>query len=406
MKSIEGKGDGNMNTKLKKYSTLIVSSALLLGTLTACGAKDDKSSSGSGDTIKIGLNLELSGNVASYGSGIAAGAELAIKEINDAGGIDGKKIETVKVDNKSDAAEATSAALKLATQDKVIAQIGSATSGNTVAAVQVADQNKMPLISPSGTSTTVTVNDDGSVNEYAFRTCFIDPFQGKIAAQFATDTLKAKNVAIFADSSSDYAKGLAKAFKEEIEAKGGTVVAEESYVAKDTDFKSTLTRLKSKNPDFIYIPGYYEEVGLIAKQARAAGIDTPLMGGDGWDSPKLVELAGKEALNNTYFTNHYSSEDPDEKIQKFVKAFKEANKDKAPDAFNALGYDSVYWLKDAIERAGSTKGEDIQKALAETKDLSLVTGTFSVDEDHNTIKSATVLEFKDGKQVFNTKVEP
>lgn len=395
-----------MNTKLKKYSTLIVSSALLLGTLTACGAKDDKSSSGSGDTIKIGLNLELSGNVASYGSGIAAGAELAIKEINDAGGIDGKKIETVKVDNKSDAAEATSAALKLATQDKVIAQIGSATSGNTVAAVQVADQNKMPLISPSGTSTTVTVNDDGSVNEYAFRTCFIDPFQGKIAAQFATDTLKAKNVAIFADSSSDYAKGLAKAFKEEIEAKGGTVVAEESYVAKDTDFKSTLTRLKSKNPDFIYIPGYYEEVGLIAKQARAAGIDTPLMGGDGWDSPKLVELAGKEALNNTYFTNHYSSEDPDEKIQKFVKAFKEANKDKAPDAFNALGYDSVYWLKDAIERAGSTKGEDIQKALAETKDLSLVTGTFSVDEDHNTIKSATVLEFKDGKQVFNTKVEP
>lgn len=395
-----------MNTKLKKYSTLIVSSALLLGTLTACGAKDDKSSSGSGDTIKIGLNLELSGNVASYGSGIATGAELAIKEINDAGGIDGKKIETVKVDNKSDAAEATSAALKLATQDKVIAQIGSATSGNTVAAVQVADQNKMPLISPSGTSTTVTVNDDGSVNEYAFRTCFIDPFQGKIAAQFATDTLKAKNVAIFADSSSDYAKGLAKAFKEEIEAKGGTVVAEESYVAKDTDFKSTLTRLKSKNPDFIYIPGYYEEVGLIAKQARAAGIDTPLMGGDGWDSPKLVELAGKEALNNTYFTNHYSSEDPDEKIQKFVKAFKEANKDKAPDAFNALGYDSVYWLKDAIERAGSTKGEDIQKALAETKDLSLVTGTFSVDEDHNTIKSATVLEFKDGKQVFNTKVEP
>ncbi len=395
-----------MNTKLKKYSTLIVSSALLLGTLTACGAKDDKSSSSADDTIKVGLNLELSGNVASYGSGIAAGAELAIKEINDAGGIDGKKIETVKVDNKSDAAEATSAALKLATQDKVVAQIGSATSGNTVAAVQVADQNKMPLISPSGTSTTVTVNDDGSVNEYAFRTCFIDPFQGKIAAQFATDTLKAKNVAIFADSSSDYAKGLAKAFKEEIESKGGKVVAEESYVAKDTDFKSTLTRLKSKNPDFIYIPGYYEEVGLIAKQARAAGIDAPLMGGDGWDSPKLVELAGKDALNNTYFTNHYSSEDPDEKIQKFVTAFKEANKDKAPDAFNALGYDSVYWLKDAIERAGSTKGEDIQKALADTKDLSLVTGTFSVDENHNTIKSATVLEFKDGKQVFNTKVEP
>ncbi|MBM7699870.1 ABC transporter substrate-binding protein [Kurthia huakuii] len=397
------------NNNLKKYGALIVSSALLLGTLTACGAKDESSNSGAssgGDTIKVGLNLELSGNVASYGTGIAKGAELAIKEINDAGGIDGKKIETVKIDNKSENSEATSAAMKLATQEKVVAQIGSATSGNTVAAVQVANQNKMPIISPSGTSPTVTVNDDGSVNEYAFRTCFIDPFQGKIAANFASNDLKAKNVAIFSDSSSDYAKGLAEAFKKQIEANGGKVVAEESYVAKDTDFKSTLTRLKSKNPDFIYVPGYYEEVGLIVKQARAIGIEAPMMGGDGWDSPKIVELAGADALNNTYFTNHYSAEDPDEKIQKFVKAFKAANDDKSPDAFNALGYDSVYWLKDAIERAGSTKGEDIQKALADTKDLSLVTGTFSVDKEHNTIKSATVLEFKDGKQVFKTKVEP
>lgn len=398
-----------MNSKkMKKYGAMIVSSALLLGTLTACGSKDEGSndSSSSGDTIKIGLNLELSGNVASYGSGIAAGAELAIKEINDAGGIDGKKIEAVKIDNKSDAAEATSAALKLATQEKVVAQIGSATSGNTVASVQVATQNKMPIISPSGTSETVTVNDDGSVNDYAFRTCFIDPFQGQVAANFASNDLKAKNVAIFSDSSSDYAKGLADAFKKQIEANGGKVVAEESYVAKDTDFKSTLTRLKSKNPDFIYVPGYYEEVGLIVKQARAAGIDAPMMGGDGWDSPKIVELGGGDALNNTFFTNHYSAEDPDEKIQKFVTAFKDANSDKSPDAFNALGYDSVYWLKDAIETAGSTKGEDIQKALAATKDLSLVTGTFSVDDKHNTIKSATVLEFKDGKQVFKTKVEP
>lgn len=399
-----------MNSKkMKKYGAMIVSSALLLGTLTACGSKDEGSSGGgssSDDTIKIGLNLELSGNVASYGSGIAAGAELAIKEINDDGGIDGKKIEAVKIDNKSDASEATSAALKLATQEKVVAQIGSATSGNTVASVQVATQNKMPIISPSGTSETVTVNDDGSVNEYAFRTCFIDPFQGQVAANFASNDLKAKNVAIFSDSSSDYAKGLADAFKKQIEANGGKVVAEESYVAKDTDFKSTLTRLKSKKPDFIYVPGYYEEVGLIVKQARAAGIDAPMMGGDGWDSPKIVELGGKDALNNTFFTNHYSAEDPDEKIQKFVTAFKDANDDKSPDAFNALGYDSVYWLKDAIETAGSTKGEDVQKALAATKDLSLVTGTFSVDDKHNTIKSATVLEFKDGKQVFKTKVEP
>lgn len=394
--------------KLKRYASVFLASSLVVGVLAGCGNKDEKSSgsNGSSDEIKIGLNLELSGNVASYGSGISKGAKLAIDEINKAGGIDGKKIVPVEIDNKSDAAEATSAAIKLATQEKVVAQIGSATSGNTVAAVQIANKYKMPVIGPSATSETVTVSEKGDLNEYAFRTCFIDPFQGQIAANFALDTLKAKNVAVFADSASDYAKGLAKSFKETVEKNGGKVVAEESYVAKDTDFKSTLTRLKSKKPDFIYIPGYYEEVGLIIKQARAAGIDVPLMGGDGWDSPKMVELAGKDALNKTYFTNHYSAEDPDEKIQKFVKAFKAANSDQAPDAFNALGYDTVYWLKDAIERAGSTNGEKIKDALADTKDLSLVTGNFSVDEKHNPVKTATVLEFKDGKQVFNSKVNP
>ncbi|GEL06060.1 ABC transporter substrate-binding protein [Rummeliibacillus stabekisii] len=398
------------NSKLKKYASVFLASSLVVGLLAGCGSKDQSTTSGSkgnsSKEVKIGLNLELSGNVASYGSGIAKGARLAIKEINDNGGIDGKKIVPVEIDNKSDAAEATAAAIKLATQEKVVAQIGSATSGNTVAAVQIANKNKMPVIGPSATSPTVTVNSDNSVNEYAFRTCFIDPFQGRIAANFALNTLKAKNVAIFSDSASDYAKGLAKSFKETIEENGGKVVAEESYVAKDTDFKSTLTRLKSKKPDFIYIPGYYEEVGLIVKQAREAGITVPLMGGDGWDSPKMVELAGGDSLNNTFFTNHYSSEDPDEKIQKFVEAFKGANKDQAPDAFNALGYDTVYWLKDAIERAGSTDGEKVKDALAETKDLSLVTGTFSVDENHHPVKSATVLEFKDGKQVFNSKVNP
>lgn len=398
------------NRKLKKYASVFLASSLVVGLLAGCGSKDQSTTSGSkgnnSKEVKIGLNLELSGNVASYGSGIAKGARLAIKEINDNGGIDGKKIVPVEIDNKSDAAEATAAAIKLATQEKVVAQIGSATSGNTVAAVQIANKNKMPVIGPSATSPTVTVNSDNSVNEYAFRTCFIDPFQGRIAANFALNTLKTKNVAIFSDSASDYAKGLAKSFKETIEENGGKVVAEESYVAKDTDFKSTLTRLKSKKPDFIYIPGYYEEVGLIVKQAREAGITVPLMGGDGWDSPKMVELAGGDSLNNTFFTNHYSSEDPDEKIQKFVEAFKGANKDQAPDAFNALGYDTVYWLKDAIERAGSTDGEKVKDALAETKDLSLVTGTFSVDENHHPVKSATVLEFKDGKQVFNSKVNP
>ena len=403
------------NNKLKKFGSLLVASSLLAGVLAGCGAESGDTNSGGsssgggskdGDTIKIGANLELSGNVASYGSSIGLGAELAVKEINDAGGIDGKKIELIKVDNKSENSEATAAAIKLATQDKVVAMLAPATSGNTVATVQIANDNKIPIVTGSGTAPNITVNEDGSINEYAFRTCFIDPFQGIVAANFASGEIGAKNVAIFADNASDYAKGLAKSFKETISKSGGKVVKEEAYVAKDTDFRTQLTNIKAANPDFIFIPGYYEEVGLIVKQAREMGITVPLMGADGWDSPTLIELAGAEALNNTYITNHYSAEDPDQKIQDFVKSFKAANGDKAPDAFNALGYDSIYYIADAIKRAGSTDGEAIKNALAETKDLSLVTGTFSVDKNHNPIKTATVLEFKDGKQVFNSKVNP
>ncbi len=390
----------------KNFKFLAVSTILASTLLAACSGGNGSSGGSSEDVIKIGANLELSGAVASYGSSIADGIELAVEEINKDGGIDGKQIEIVKVDNKSDAAEATNAAIKLTSQDQVTAIIGAATSGNTVAQAQIANDNKTILLSPSGTSPNVTVNEGGELNEFVFRTSFIDPFQGTVAANFAADELKVTKAAIFADSASDYAKGLAASFKETFEAAGGEIVSEEAYVAKDTDFRSTLTRIKAENPEFIFIPGYYEEVGLIVKQAREMGIDVALMGADGWDSPKLVELAGADALNNTYITNHYSSEDPDEKIQTFVSTFKEKYEDKSPDAFNALGYDSVYLLADAIERAGELDATKIKDALAETKDLSLVTGTVTVDENHNPVKSATVLEYKDGKQVFNTKVNP
>lgn len=399
------------HNKMKKYGSLFMATALLTGALAGCNSDDDSSSSGSGnsvsgDEIKIGANLELSGAVATYGASINDGAKLAIEEINAAGGVDGKKIKYIPVDNKSETAEATSAAIRLAEQEKVVAMLAPATSGNSVATVQIANKHKVPMVTGSGTAPNVTVNDDGSINEYAFRTCFIDPFQGTVAANFASNELGAKNVAIYADNASDYAKGLAKSFKETIEANGGTVVIEEAYVAKDVDFKSTLTNIKGKNPDFIFIPGYYEEVGLIVKQARDLGINVPLMGADGWDSPTLVELAGADALNNTFITNHYSSEDPDATIQKFVEAFK-AEYNEAPNAFHALGYDSIYFIVDAIKRVdGDITGESIQKALAATKDLSLITGTFTVDENHNPVKSATVLEFVDGKQQFNSKVNP
>lgn len=399
-----------MKSSIKK---VLVASILFAGVLAGCSGGKNSSGGNSGgggdakgDTIKIGANLELSGDVASYGQSISEGMELAIEEINDSGGVDGKKIKVVKVDNKSDNAEAASAATRLTSQENVLAIIGAATSGNTIAQAQIANDTKTILLSPSGTAPNVTENEDGSINEYVFRTSYIDPFQGTVAANFAAKELGVKTAAIYSDSASDYAKGLAAAFKETFQKAGGKIVAEESYVAGDTDFRSTLTRIKSANPEFVFIPGYYEEVGLIVKQARESGVAVPLMGADGWDSPTLVDLAGKDALNNTFITNHYSAQDPDTKIQEFVTKFKEKYKDKSPDAFNALGYDSVYLLVDAIKRAGSLDREAIKNALAETKDISLVTGVVTIDKKHNPIKSATILEYVDGEQIFKAKVDP
>ncbi|MEI2471808.1 ABC transporter substrate-binding protein, partial [Peribacillus frigoritolerans] len=394
--------------KKKKLAGVFLSLSLVAGALAGCsGDSKTSSSSGgsskSGDTIKIGANLELSGGTASFGQSAADGLKLAIDEINKEG-INGKKLEIVKVDNKSDAAEATSGSIKLVSQDKVVAVVGSATSTNTLAQVQVAQDNKVPLLTPTATNPDIT-NKAGKLNDYVFRTCFIDPFQGTVAANFASDEIGAKTAAIYVDSASDYSKGLAAAFKEAFTAKGGKIVAEEAYVTKDTDFRSTLTRIKSAKPEFVFLPGYYEEVGLILKQAREDGIDLPFMGGDGWDSPKVVEIAGAEALKNTYITNHYSPEDEDAKIQDFVAAFKKEY-DKTPDAFAALGYDTGYYLADAIKRSGDASPEKIRQALEDVKDLQLVSGTLNLDENHDPIKSATILEYVDGKQTFKTKINP
>ncbi|GAB6876246.1 ABC transporter substrate-binding protein [Thermaerobacter litoralis] len=398
-----------------RSKSVFASLLLILGlVLSACGPAGTGSGAGSGagggdgGVIKVGINAELSGSVASYGQSFVQGAELAAAQINEQGGLlDGRKIEFVKADNKSDAAESTNAALKLMTQDQVVAIIGAATSGNTLAMVDLANENQVPVIAPTATSPIVTVDPDtGETHEFVFRVCFIDPFQGQVAAKFALEELGVKRAAIFSDSSSDYAKGLAEAFKQAFIAGGGQIVAEESYVQDDTDFKAQLTRIKAADPDFLFVPGYYEETGLIVKQAREdAGLDIPIMGGDGWDSPTMVELAGAENLNNTFFTNHYSAGDPDPRIQDFIKAF-QAEYDKVPDGFAALGYDAVMLLADAIKRAGSADPVAIKDALEQAKDVQLVTGTISINEEHNPVKAAVVIEYKDGQQTFRTKVNP
>ena len=392
----------NQKSNWKKKVCFLLAGVALAGLVAGCGG-DKKADDG--NTIKIGANFELTGAVAVYGQSGFNGVELAVEEINAAGGVNGKKLELVKYDTKSEVSEATNGATKLITENKVKALIGPATSGAGVAAQQIATDNKIPMISPSGTAENVTVDNKGMVRKYIFRTPFIDSFQGIAMGKFASTSLKAKTAAIYLDNSSDYAKGLAKYFEEEFVKSGGTVVTKEAYLQKDTDFKSTLTKMKASNPDVIYVPGYYQEVSMIIKQARELGMNQPMLGGDGWDSPKLAEVAGAAALENTYMSNHYASGDSDPKVKAFEEKYQKKYGAK-PEAFAALGYDSVYILVDAIKRAGGTDGDKVAEALAKEKDLDLVTGKFSFDEKHNPIKTAVIVAFKKGEKFFHSKVNP
>lgn len=388
----------------KKILAVTAAVALAAGVMAGCG----KSGSGSsGNTIKIGANLELTGGQASFGSSALKGAKLAVKEINAAGGVLSKNLELIEADNASKSEESTRAIQKLISNDKVAAVIGSTTSTNTLGAVPVAQQKKIPLVTTSATNPKVTVDEKTKkLNEWVFRACFIDPFQGQVIANFAQNDLKAKTAVIYTDISSDYSKGLQKFFKETFTAGGGKILAEESYQQKDSDFKAVLNRIKEAKPDVIYVPGYYEEVGKIVKQAREVGITAPLLGGDGWDSPQLVEIAGKDALNNTYFSNHYAPDDNAPEIQAFVTAYKKEYNNEVPDGMAVLGYDAIKLVADGLKRAGSADATKLKDALAATKDLSLATGKITINENHDPVKSAVVLEMKDGKQVFRTKVSP
>ena len=378
---------------------------LAVGAFAGCGGGGGEEEDAAAETVKIGINYELTGAVATYGEASVDGIMMAFDEINAAGGINGMMIEAIQGDNKSEPSEATSIATKLITQDGVVAILGPATSGNFKAQEPVATQNGVPMVSASATADDVTVDANG-VKEFVFRLCFNDSFQGTAMANFAARNLEAANAVIIKDASSDYGKGLAESFTAQFTAEGGTIVAEEGYVSKDKDFNAILTKIKGMNFDVIFIPGYYQEAGLIIKQARDLGITAPILGADGFDSPTLLELAGAPALNNVYFSNHYSNLDQDPVVVDFISKFKEANDGKDPDAFNALGYDLGMFIADAVERAGSTDPAAIKDALASTTEFVGVTGSFSIDENHNPVKSIVVIELKDGLQASSIKVNP
>lgn len=386
----------------KKASGAALAAMLVAGLVSGCGGGEKKAEQG-GKEIVVGVNVEQTGNVANYGKSMLAGFELAVEEANKAGGIDGKTIRVVVADNKSEPSESGNAATKIVTKDKVIAVVGPATSGCVAAEEPILTANKIPLIAPCATAPNITVDKDGKTKQFVFRACFIDPYQGEMMARFAAETLKVKKVAILHDSSSDYSKGLSQVFTEKFKATGGKVLADEAFLAKDIDFKAALTKIKATNPEAIYVPGYYEEVAKIIKQAREVGLTCPLLGSDGWDSPKLVEIAGKEATNGCYFTNAYTAEDKDPSVQKFISSYK-AKYNKIPDVFAMEGYNSGLVLFNAIKTGKSTDGVKLAEALAKTKDLQVVNGKFSYDDKHNPITTALIIEMKDGVQTLKQKI--
>ena len=371
---------------------------LLLGALLACGpGGDEGAAGGAGKAIPIGHVASLTGDTATFGQSTDRGMRMAFEEINAKGGVLGRPLELLSEDDRSITEEARTAAQKLLQRDRVVALLGEIASSRSLAAAPEAQRAHVPMISPGSTNPKVT-----EVGDYIFRACFIDPFQGTVMARFAVDELKVKKVAILFDFKQDYSVGLADFFRKTFTQLGGQIVADERYTSGDIEFRAQLTTIRAAKPDAIFLPGYYTELGLIAKQARELGIEVPLLGGDGWDSEKTLEIGGK-AVEGYYFSTHYAADSDSPKVQAFVKAY-EAKYHQTPDAMAALGYDTAGILADALTRAGDTSGEKLRDAIAATKDYEGVTGRITIDPQRNARKDAVVLKIEGGKFKFYRSV--
>jgi branched-chain amino acid transport system substrate-binding protein len=367
--------------------------AAVLGLSLAAGALACSGGESGADRIVVGHVASMTGDTATFGRSADQGMRMAIDELNAKGGVLGKKLELVTEDDRSVTEEARTAAQKLLQRDRVVALLGEVASSRSLAAAPEAERAKVPMISPGSTNPKVTEGKD-----YVFRACFIDPFQGAVMAKFAADELHAKRLAILFDFKQDYSVGLADFFRETVKKMGGEIVADERYTSGDIEFRAQLTTIRAANPDAIFVPGYYTELGLIAKQARELGINVPLLGGDGWDSEKTLEIGG-DAVEGYYFSTHYAADSTDPHVQDFVKKFHEKY-GATPDAMAALGYDTAGILADALARAGSTDGAKLKDAIAATKNFDGVTGKITIDERHNARKDAVVLKIEGGKFRF------
>jgi branched-chain amino acid transport system substrate-binding protein len=373
---------------------------ILLALAFSCSRRAEDNTAADRTTIEIGYFGDLTGPTFNFGQSAINGVLMAVSEVNQSGGINGRKIDLVIEDDKGSPEEAARLTAKLIDQDKVVAIIAGGTSGNSRAAAPKAQASRIPLISPSSTDPAVT-----QTGNYIFRACFVDTFQGEVMASFAVKTLKAHKAAILTDFNSPYSKGLTDYFKLSFGRLGGTIVSEQTYTQGDADFKGQLSTIRSAEPDVIYIPGYYGDVALIAKQARMIGLTQPLLGGDGWDAPELWQLGG-DALNGAYISTHYSADNPSPEIQQFVELYKQRYGNLLPDAHAALAYDAARLLFAAIARTGSTEGDKLRDALAQTKDFNGVTGVISMDANRNAVKPAVVLKLEDLKSIYQETIKP
>lgn len=379
-----------------KYFIILFIAALFV-LMIFCGPKES-------NVIRIGLIVPITGDVKTFGESVRNSVLLAVEDANLKGGVNNKIIKIITADDKNDPTEAANACSKLINQDKVKLLIGSVASKSSIPVSEICQEAKVLMITPTSTNPKVTVRDNGERKDYVFRACFIDPFQGTVAAKFAIENLKVKQAAVLYDISNDYVKGLAEFFKDAFTKMGGTISIYESYGKDDVDFSSLLTKVKANNPEVLFIPDYYTKVGLIAKQARAIGIKSVLLGGDGWDSPEMTKIAG-DAINGGYFTNHYSPQDPRPEVQEWVAKYKLKYGSK-PDALATLGYDATLLLLEAIRVAGTDEPTKVRDALAKLTNFPCISGNITFDAFGNPVKNAVILQYQNGEQKFVTQVQP
>ena len=362
---------------------MVLAAALLTVPLAGCG----NTPGGSGDEIVIGGLAPLTGSVAQYGVAVDNAVKLAVDDINAKGGILGKTIKYISYDEKGDPTEATNAYTRLVDQDKIVALIGDVTSAPCEAVAQQAARDKLPMITPSGTSEAIT-----TYGENVFRACFIDPYQGQLMASYASKKLNAKTAAILFDNGDPYSSGIADAFEAAAKALGMTITNKEGYASKSTDFNSQLTKIKAGNPDVLLLPVYYNDVVLIAKQAKDQGLTATLLGADGWDGVAAqLDAASADVVKNAYFCSQYSASSSDPALQNFLKTYKEKYNEE-PNMFAVLGYDAMQIMAAAIEKAGTTNSAAVIKALRETTYQGL-TGTTTFDDKRNPVREAIITSF-------------